>query len=330
YLNGSGAMATGWLNLGGTWYYLNPSGGAMQTGWYKVGKTWYYSNGSGAMQTGWLRLGNTWYYMNGSGAMLTGWQKIGGCSYYFNPTSGAMSSGWVTIKGKKYYLSSSGITLTGWQQIGGKWYYFNNSGVMQTGSVTVGGSKYYLNKNGVMQTGWQKIGDNYYYFKSNGAMAVNTYMDGYYLDENGVRTEVEYGNGEWCFPCPSITYVSSEFGNRDSPGGIGSTNHKGVDLAAPANSRILAAAGGTVVNAGYGWGGEGNYVEIDHGNGLHTIYMHMISNPVVKKGQTVKASQLIGYVGMTGAATGYHLHFGVSVNGVYKNPWDYIHRPNGM
>ena len=92
--------------------------------------------------------------------------------------------------------------------------------------------------------------------------------------------------------------------------GIGSTNHKGVDLAAPANSRVLAAAGGTVVNAGYGWGGEGNYVEIDHGNGLHTIYMHMISNPVVKKGQTVKASQVIGYVGMTGAATGYHLHFG--------------------
>ena len=61
---------------------------------------------------------------------------------------------------------------------------------MQTGSITVGGSKYYLNKNGVMQTGWQKIGDNYYYFKSNSAMAVNTYMDGYYLDSNGVRTEV--------------------------------------------------------------------------------------------------------------------------------------------
>lgn len=174
-----------------------------------------------------------------------------------------------------------------------------------------------------MQTGWQQIGDNYYYFKSNGAMAVNTYMDGYYLDSNGIRTEV-------CFPCPSITKVTSEFGYRESPGGIGSTNHKGVDLAAPANSRVLAAAKGTVVNAGYGWGGEGNYVEIDHGNGLHTIYMHMISRPTVKKGQTVYVSQVIGYVGMTGAATGYHLHFGVSVNGIYKNPWDYIRRPNGM
>ena len=54
-------------------------------------------------------------------------------------------------------------------------------------------------------------------------------------------------------------------------------------MAAPANSRVLAVAAGTVVASGYGFNGEGNYAEIDHGNGIHTIYMHLIASPVVKK-----------------------------------------------
>ncbi|POP30107.1 PspC family transcriptional regulator, partial [Lactonifactor longoviformis] len=53
-----------------TWYYLNGSG-AMQTGWYKVGNTWYYSSSSGAMQTGWQYLGGKWYYLRDSGAMAS-------------------------------------------------------------------------------------------------------------------------------------------------------------------------------------------------------------------------------------------------------------------
>ena len=50
-------MATGWINLGGTWYYLNPGNGDMKIGWYQVNGAWYYSNGSGAMAAGWLNRG---------------------------------------------------------------------------------------------------------------------------------------------------------------------------------------------------------------------------------------------------------------------------------
>ena len=66
----NGTKATGWLNLNGTWYYLD-SNGIMQTGWLNLNGTWYYLQSSGAMQTGWLNLNGTWYYLQSSGAMAT-------------------------------------------------------------------------------------------------------------------------------------------------------------------------------------------------------------------------------------------------------------------
>lgn len=56
----------------------------------------------------------------------------------------------------------------------------------------------------------------------------------------------------------------------------------------------------------------------------------MIKQPVVKAGDTVKKGQTIGYVGMTGSATGFHLHLGVKENGVYVNPWNYLRRPSNL
>ena len=88
-VNGNGSLATGWINVGGTWYYMGENG-AMKTGWYQVKGVWYYSNGSGAMQTGWLNRGGTWYYLTGSGAMATGWINLGGTWYYLNPGNGDM------------------------------------------------------------------------------------------------------------------------------------------------------------------------------------------------------------------------------------------------
>lgn len=243
-----------------------------------------------------------------------GWNKQGSNWYYINPQTKTKVSGWQKISGKWYYLGSSGdgSMKSGWQRVSGKWYYLGTS------------------SDGVMKTGWQTINKKKYYFYPDGSMASNCTIDGYYINSNGEKSDSNSTLNTWVFPCPSITYVSSEFGYRESPGGIGSTNHKGVDMAAPANSRVLAVAAGTVVASGYGFNGEGNYAEIDHGNGIHTIYMHLIASPVVKKGSTVKAGQVIGYVGMTGAATGYHLHFGVKVNGTYVNPWNYLKRPSGM
>lgn len=241
-----------------------------------------------------------------------GWNKQGSNWYYINPQTKTKVSGWQKISGKWFYFSSAGWMQIGWQRVSGKWYYLGTS------------------SDGVMKTGWQTINKKKYYFYPDGSMASNCTIDGYYINSNGEKSDSNSTLNTWVFPCPSITYVSSEFGYRESPGGIGSTNHKGVDMAAPANSRVLAVAAGTVVASGYGFNGEGNYAEIDHGNGIHTIYMHLIASPVVKKGSTVKAGQVIGYVGMTGAATGYHLHFGVKVNGTYVNPWNYLKRPSGM
>ena len=181
-----------------------------------------------------------------------------------------------------------------------------------------------------MVTGWQTIGENAYYFYADGSMASNCEIDGFYLSESGVKLTRNNTLEHWIFPCPAVTYVSSEFGPRESPGGVGSTDHKGIDLAAPAESKILSVAPGKVIAATYGSGGEGNYVEIDHGDGIRTIYMHMISKPEVQAGETVQAGQVIGYVGMTGSATGYHLHFGVKLDGTYVNPWNHLARPNGL
>ena len=117
--------------------------------------------------------------------------------------------------------------------------------------------------------------------------------------------------------------ITSRFGGRRSPGGIGSTNHKGLDIAAKAGTTIKAAASGTVKFAGYK-GSLGNLVIIDHGNGMQTYYGHS-SKIYVKKGQKVQAGEKIAAVGSTGAATGPHLHFEIHINGRVVNPQNYLY-----
>jgi murein DD-endopeptidase MepM/ murein hydrolase activator NlpD len=98
--------------------------------------------------------------------------------------------------------------------------------------------------------------------------------------------------------------------------------HEGIDIGASQGTPIYAAAGGTVIYAGWE-GGYGNLTVIDHGNGLATAYGHQ-SKQSVSSGQTVARGQLIGYVGSTGHSTGPHLHFEVRVNGVPTNPLAYL------
>jgi murein DD-endopeptidase MepM/ murein hydrolase activator NlpD len=106
--------------------------------------------------------------------------------------------------------------------------------------------------------------------------------------------------------------ATSGFGRRSDPIDGGSTYHTGVDLRAPEGSPIRVAADGIVKNVGQR-GGYGNAVEIDHGNGLTTLYAHA-SELLVTKGQKVTEGQPVGRAGMTGRATGPHLHFEVRVN----------------
>lgn len=134
--------------------------------------------------------------------------------------------------------------------------------------------------------------------------------------------EHPYTGGAFRWPCPSSTRVTSDYGTRVSPMSGASSNHKGIDIGASAGADIIAAADGTVTAASYS-SAAGNYVMIDHGGGLYTVYMHA-SSLLVSPGQTVSAGDLIAKVGSTGISTGSHLHFGVSLNGSYVSPWSYL------
>ena len=133
---------------------------------------------------------------------------------------------------------------------------------------------------------------------------------------------VKKGNTNFIWPCPASGRISSAFGDRSSPTEGASTNHKGIDIPAPSGSSIVAAADGKVVISTYSYS-AGNYIMIDHGGGLTTVYMHC-SQLLVKEGETVKQGQTIAKVGSTGYSTGPHLHFGVRSGGSYVNPSGYV------
>lgn len=129
------------------------------------------------------------------------------------------------------------------------------------------------------------------------------------------------GSGGWLVPC-SYTSITSPFGNRVSPTSGASSYHQGVDLDTGTGDPVYASRAGVVTVAGWG-NAAGNYVQINHQDGFSSIYMHL-SSYCVSAGQIVSAGQLIGATGATGITTGDHLHFGISYNGVYVNPCNYV------
>ncbi len=139
-------------------------------------------------------------------------------------------------------------------------------------------------------------------------------------EENGILPS--YDGGTFAWPAPSYTYISSDYGNRTDPFTGLTAFHNGVDMAAPYQSPILAAYDGKVVQAGYS-SSMGNYILIDHGDDLYTIYMHA-SELYVSTDQIVVRGEKIAGVGSTGRSTGNHLHFGVRLNGSYVSPWTYL------
>lgn len=133
---------------------------------------------------------------------------------------------------------------------------------------------------------------------------------------SGQSTESNPGGYIW--PVDS-RYITSTVGGRASPGGIGSTNHKGTDIGRVGyTSSVYAAKAGTVIVSQYS-SSYGNYVVISHGSGNTTLYAHMSSRKV-SVGQYVNQGDVIGITGSTGNSTGPHLHFEVTENGVRVNP----------
>jgi len=132
----------------------------------------------------------------------------------------------------------------------------------------------------------------------------------------------KYDGGVFAWPAPSYKRISDDYGYRIHPILGVQQFHNGIDMAAPGGTPILAAYDGTVVAAAYS-SSMGNYIMIDHGDSLYTIYMHA-SALYVSKGQEVSRGEKIAAVGTTGRSTGNHLHFSVRLNGNYVNPWSYL------
>lgn len=133
---------------------------------------------------------------------------------------------------------------------------------------------------------------------------------------------VSIGNINFVWPCPSSSRITSAFGSRTSPTEGASSNHQGIDIGAASGSDIIAAADGTVTISTYSYS-AGNYIMLNHGGGVSTVYMHC-SKLLVSAGDKVKKGQVIAKVGSTGYSTGPHLHFGVRLNGSYVNPSKYV------
>ena len=135
-------------------------------------------------------------------------------------------------------------------------------------------------------------------------------------------SSAETSNGEaFTWPVPDSTNITSYYGKREQPMEGASSDHKGIDISCSNGATVVAVVDGIVSQADYS-DGYGNKIMIDHGSHISTIYAHL-SRFAVSPGDKVTKGQIIGYAGMTGTATDYHLHFAVREEGEYVNPLKY-------
>lgn len=142
------------------------------------------------------------------------------------------------------------------------------------------------------------------------------------MQASSSSTAVYSGNGQFTWPVPGYSRISSEFGYRTSPISGRKEFHNGLDIPGGYATAIVAAEAGTVTYAAW-MNGYGYTIIIDHGSGLTTLYGHN-SSLVVSKGQKVSRGQTIARCGSTGWSTGNHCHFTVSKNGTAVNPHNYL------
>ena len=139
---------------------------------------------------------------------------------------------------------------------------------------------------------------------------------------SGGGNKPSYQGGKFAWPVPSTHSISSSYGYRIHPITGNKKLHAGIDIPGQAGDTVVAAESGTVIVAEYS-SSYGNYVVIDHGGGLTTLYAHNTSLNVTA-GQKVQRGQQVARVGTTGLSTGNHLHFEVRVNGSPVDPMGYL------
>lgn len=124
---------------------------------------------------------------NIANAAVDGWIKEGPNWKYED--KGTFKTGWLKYKDKWFFLDENGVMKNGWVKVKDKWYFLNEDGEMVSGWIKVKDKWYYLSDNGSMATGWINYNNQWYYLNIEGDMAVNTYIDGYWIDGDGVRKD---------------------------------------------------------------------------------------------------------------------------------------------
>lgn len=193
YLNSDGSMkANEAFTDGGKLYFFRSWGGAYKNCWYTSGgKKYYLHDNSAAYQNEWLKADGKWYYFQSDSTMATDtWID----NYYVDasgvwiPSKEKPTDKWITSGNRKWYRHADGsYTKNDWEVIDGKYYRFDKDGWMVTGWQKLGNVTYYMDKTTGERygEGWHWIDGNCYYMNANGEMAVDTWIDGYYVDESG-------------------------------------------------------------------------------------------------------------------------------------------------
>lgn len=193
YLNSDGSMkANEAFTDGGKLYFFRSWGGAYKNCWYTSGgKKYYLHDNSVAYQNEWLKADGKWYYFQSDSTMTTNtWID----NYYVDasgvwiPNKEKPTDKWITSGNRKWYRHADGsYTKNDWELINGKYYRFDNDGWMVTGWKKINDIWYYMDKTTGERygEGWHWIDGNCYYMNANGEMAVDTWIDGYYVDESG-------------------------------------------------------------------------------------------------------------------------------------------------
>ena len=258
------SFCEGWLKLGDTWYWFDPTthlmatgvvecngcmyrfldSGAMVTGWSydSEASLWYYSFSFGELAQGWVCDRGVWYWLDPETcAMRTGWLEEGGAEYWLD-ASGSMATGWRVVDGSWYAFSGSGAMRTGWFRDGGAWYWLDpQAGSMATGVLEVGGTPYCFLANGAMATGWALADDSWYYASGSGALASGWLRDRgawYWLDPEtcAMRTGwLEEGGAEYWLDASgamvSSRWILADDGQAFYAGSSGAILCKGVQSA---------------------------------------------------------------------------------------------------